>query len=79
MCGIVGYVGPQQAEQIILKGLKQLEYRGYDSAGVAVIEKNGKIELRRDVGKLINLEQMLIQFPAQGTYWDWPYALGYPW
>ncbi len=66
MCGIVGYVGPQQAEQIILKGLKQLEYRGYDSAGVAVIEKNGKIELRRDVGKLINLEQMLFQSPLKG-------------
>lgn len=66
MCGIVGYVGPQQAEQIILKGLKQLEYRGYDSAGVAVIEKNGKIELRRDKGKLINLEEMLIHSPLKG-------------
>jgi glutamine---fructose-6-phosphate transaminase (isomerizing) len=66
MCGIVGYVGPKQAEQIILKGLKQLEYRGYDSAGVAVIERNGKIELRRDVGKLINLEQMLVHSPLNG-------------
>ena len=67
MCGIVGYIGPKQAEQIILKGLKQLEYRGYDSAGVAVIEQNGKIELRRDVGKLINLEQMLTQSPLKGN------------
>ncbi|MDX1414861.1 MAG: glutamine--fructose-6-phosphate transaminase (isomerizing) [Candidatus Promineifilaceae bacterium] len=66
MCGIVGYIGPQQAEQIILKGLKQLEYRGYDSAGVAVIEKNGKIELRRDKGKLVNLEEMLYRSPLNG-------------
>ena len=66
MCGIVGYVGPKQAEQIILKGLKKLEYRGYDSAGVAIIEKNGKIELRRDVGKLFNLEQTLLHSPLKG-------------
>ncbi len=66
MCGIVGYIGPKSAEQIIIKGLKQLEYRGYDSAGIAVIEKNGKIELRRDVGKLVNLEQMLVNSPLNG-------------
>lgn len=66
MCGIVGYVGPKQAESVILKGLKQLEYRGYDSAGVAVIERNGKIDLRRDVGKLVNLEQMLAEAPLNG-------------
>jgi glucosamine--fructose-6-phosphate aminotransferase (isomerizing) len=66
MCGIVGYIGSRQAEEIVLKGLKRLEYRGYDSAGVAVIEQNGKIELRRDVGKLANLEQMLVESPLKG-------------
>jgi glucosamine--fructose-6-phosphate aminotransferase (isomerizing) len=66
MCGIVGYIGPRQAEEVVLKGLKCLEYRGYDSAGVAVIEQNGKIELRRDAGKLANLEQMLVESPLKG-------------
>ncbi len=66
MCGIVGYIGPQQAPQIVMRGLKQLEYRGYDSAGVAVLEKNGQIALRRDVGKLSNLEQRLDEAPLRG-------------
>jgi len=66
MCGIVGYVGPREATPIIVKGLKRLEYRGYDSAGLAVIQ-DGRIQVRRDVGKLANLERMLAEDPVGGN------------
>jgi glucosamine--fructose-6-phosphate aminotransferase (isomerizing) len=65
MCGIVGYVGPQNPTEILLHGLKRLEYRGYDSAGLAV-QEDGKVRLRRSVGKLQNLEQMLRDDPLEG-------------
>jgi glutamine---fructose-6-phosphate transaminase (isomerizing) len=65
MCGIVGYVGPKDATPIILGGLKRLEYRGYDSAGIAVIEDDAII-LRRDVGKLENLERRVQNQPLTG-------------
>jgi glucosamine--fructose-6-phosphate aminotransferase (isomerizing) len=67
MCGIVGYVGPRAATPIILEGLKRLEYRGYDSAGLAVIEENGKIEIRRDAGKLVNLQNRVAEAPLHGN------------
>jgi len=54
MCGIVAYIGAQDAAPILLDGLKRLEYRGYDSAGIAVVQ-DGKIVLRRAAGKLSNL------------------------
>ncbi|MCU0511475.1 MAG: glutamine--fructose-6-phosphate transaminase (isomerizing) [Anaerolineae bacterium] len=66
MCGIVGYVGSQEATPIILDGLGRLEYRGYDSAGVAVLQQ-ANIEVRRDVGKLINLRHRVYQQPIHGS------------
>jgi glucosamine--fructose-6-phosphate aminotransferase (isomerizing) len=65
MCGIVGYIGPQDATPIILNGLKRLEYRGYDSAGIAVLE-NGHIEVRRDAGKLDRLISIVEKQPLHG-------------
>ena len=65
MCGIVGYIGPQNATPIILNGLKRLEYRGYDSAGLAVIQNN-HIEIRRDVGKLNKLTELVSEIPVSG-------------
>ncbi|RMH08552.1 MAG: glutamine--fructose-6-phosphate transaminase (isomerizing) [Nitrospirae bacterium] len=66
MCGIIGYIGHDNATSILIAGLKRLEYRGYDSAGIAVIQ-NGQIEVRRSVGKLTNLEQALQQAPLYGN------------
>jgi glucosamine--fructose-6-phosphate aminotransferase (isomerizing) len=68
MCGIVGYIGPRRAEPIILDGLRRLEYRGYDSAGIAVGNKGGDIDLRRAAGKLHNLEEALRLAPVEGRY-----------
>ena len=67
MCGIVGYVGNKNVVDVILDGLKRLEYRGYDSAGIAVVE-NSKLELRRASGKLRNLEEIIRLHPIHGTY-----------
>ena len=66
MCGIIGYLGPQEAMPILLDGLKRLEYRGYDSAGVAVIGANG-LAIRRSLGKLRELEKVLQEKPLSGT------------
>ena len=66
MCGIVGAIGPEQAPQIVLQGLKRLEYRGYDSAGIAALGEDGAIDIRRDVGKLSNLEALLRGSPLAG-------------
>ena len=65
MCGIVGYVGPRDATPIILNGLQRLEYRGYDSAGLAVIQ-DGHLAIRRDVGKLSNLLRLVSAEPLNG-------------
>ena len=66
MCGIVGYTGTKEAAPLLVDGLRRLEYRGYDSAGLAVLA-NGRIELRRSVGKLSNLESLLKKEPVKGT------------
>ncbi len=71
MCGIVGYIGQRQAVPIILDGLRRLEYRGYDSAGIAVLEgQNGaaSLNVRRASGKLRNLEEVVRANPLEGTY-----------
>jgi len=66
MCGIIGYVGPQEAAEILVEGLRRLEYRGYDSAGVAILDAGG-IALRRAVGKLRNLDKEIVRNPVSGT------------
>ena len=68
MCGIVGYVGPKPVVQVIIEGLRRLEYRGYDSAGIAVGGNGHGLELRRASGKLRNLEKVLAEDPVDGTY-----------
>ena len=55
MCGIVGYIGPKNAQEIIINGLKRLEYRGYDSAGVAIL--NGTLQVRKQKGKVNELAE----------------------
>ncbi len=68
MCGIVGYIGERNAVPIILDGLRRLEYRGYDSAGLAVIDEQDVLSVRRASGKLRNLEDCLRLNPAAGPY-----------
>jgi len=68
MCGIVGYVGDKQVVGVILDGLKKLEYRGYDSAGIAVVDDNGALTIRRAEGKLRNLEEAIRLRPLDGSY-----------
>src|SRR5476649_298426 len=67
MCGIVGYIGSKEVVPVLIEGLRRLEYRGYDSAGVAVV-RNGEIVLRRSAGKLANLEQVIRIDPIAGDY-----------
>jgi len=68
MCGIVGYIGPKKVVPVIIEGLRKLEYRGYDSAGIAVVDSAGKLEIRRASGKLRNLEEVIQHSPIDGSY-----------
>src|SRR5689334_6773600 len=67
MCGIIGYIGPKDVVPVLIDGLRRLEYRGYDSAGVAVVQ-NGTVNLRRRAGKLSKLEDAIVADPIAGDY-----------
>src|SRR6478672_8496254 len=67
MCGIIGYIGSKPVVPVLIEGLRRMEYRGYDSAGVAVVSPEG-ITLRRSAGKLANLEQAIRVDPVEGLY-----------
>jgi len=68
MCGIVGYIGPKDPVHVLIEGLRRLEYRGYDSAGVAVVDDRGAMSIRRAPGKLRELEAAIARSPIQGRY-----------
>ncbi len=68
MCGIVGYIGPKDPVEVLIEGLRRLEYRGYDSAGVAVVDGEGTLSIRRSPGKLRDLEKVIAQNPLKGDY-----------
>ncbi|WP_336651512.1 MULTISPECIES: glutamine--fructose-6-phosphate transaminase (isomerizing) [unclassified Leucobacter] len=67
MCGIVGYVGPNDTVEALITGLRRLEYRGYDSAGIAVVDEAGELAVRKRSGKLARLEELLEVSPVQAT------------
>jgi len=67
MCGIVGYIGERKSASLLLEGLKKLEYRGYDSAGIALLDENGEIQTRRTEGKLSRLMDEFKANPCEGT------------
>ena len=67
MCGIVGYIGGRKVSDVLINGLKQLEYRGYDSCGVALINSTGKIHVDKKEGRIQGLEDSLSANPLQGT------------
>ena len=87
MCGIVGYVGPEDVVTVILEGLRRLEYRGYDSAGIAIGGQNGNgnghgstanvLELRRAPGKLRNLEKVIRDNPFVFAHGHGSYGIGH--
>src|SRR5438477_10380925 len=67
MCGIIGYAGHKEAENILVEGLRRLEYRGYDSAGVVTLT-GSKLHVRKKAGRLAALANLLIEHPAPGTH-----------
>lgn len=78
MCGIVGAIAERNITPILIEGLKRLEYRGYDSAGVAVFDNEGRLQRCRRVGKVASLEEGLAGTPLLGPPGHRPYPLGDP-
>jgi len=77
MCGIVGAAGQRNVTGILIEGLNRLEYRGYDSAGLAIIDDNGVLQVRKNAGKVAGLVDKLVKKPAAGVAWHCPHSLGY--
>ena len=75
MCGIVGYIGPRQAAPILLEGLARLEYRGYDSAGIALVTSDGEMFVEKRAGKLANLRTALLDGTPSAAV-GWPTRAG---
>ena len=78
MCGIVGYIGKRNSQEILLEGLKKLEYRGYDSAGVAVYTADG-LQIKKAKGRIANLESKLGRDSTERKRWHRTYTLGDTW
>ena len=78
MCGIIGYTGHRPAAQILLEGLSRLEYRGYDSAGIAVMGPSGQPSVQKSHGKLSVLVEALEDGPPRRNQRHWPYPMGHP-
>ncbi len=75
MCGIVAYIGQKAAQPVMIEGLKRLEYRGYDSAGIALL-RNGKIEIQKTKGRISDLEKILNETDCHGAHRNRPYPMG---
>ncbi|MQG24824.1 MAG: glutamine--fructose-6-phosphate aminotransferase, partial [SAR202 cluster bacterium] len=68
MCGIVGYLGYRNAQDVIVSSLQKLEYRGYDSCGLAILNSENKIEYMKTAGKINDLKEMLIEYRIPGNF-----------
>lgn len=77
MCGIVGYIGSKPAKDIVINGLKRLEYRGYDSAGIALV--NGETKIFKCAGRVKDLEEMVSKSNFKTHHWNGSHQVGYSW